>query len=330
MKKLYSVVAVLSAGLSLAQIPTNSLVARYNFDYHPSQPSALFYSDNSGNGNDLCDIDPNSIVYITNGFTNGIGDHSGYYSMVSGLKTCFSNSGFQAGSVSISAWIYITGFQQWNTIACVRINNTTSPYNSVILCTGSYASYKLAFGFTTTGAGETLMTGNTTLSTNVWYHVVATYDETTGNARIYLNGNLEGTISVSPASPIAYTNGFFSIGNIPSGIGSNGFYGQIDNVLYYSRVLTPAEITQIYNTVTTQISQVQNNIAKNIYPIPASNELTIEVEKSTKGKITNILGQNIKEIELTAGTNTIDINDLEKGIYFISFPTGEVKKFSKE
>jgi hypothetical protein len=79
------------------------------------------------------------------------------------------------------------------------------------------------------------------LSVNKWAHVVATYDGAT--QRIYVNGVQDGT-GQAASSNFGTTVAAFTIGPTLSGPGN--FTGSVDDVRVYSRVLSPAEIQQLY------------------------------------------------------------------------------------
>lgn len=90
---------------------------------------------------------------------------------------------------------------------------------------------------------------STTLAINTWYHFVWTHDGVGGRS-IYLNGVLQ---SLTPGGTIgAYTgSGSFSMGNLlwmssPFSY-LNGF---LDDVIFWSSVLTPAQISTLYNSYT--------------------------------------------------------------------------------
>ncbi|NQW42977.1 MAG: M4 family metallopeptidase [Bacteroidetes bacterium] len=73
------------------------------------------------------------------------------------------------------------------------------------------------------------------------------------------------------------------------------------------------------------------SIAKNVavYPNPAQNTLTIEGAAELESiKITDISGRIILKTELSAD-NSIDIQFLKSGIYFIQFSDGSLQKFVK-
>ncbi|MBU2437483.1 MAG: DUF2341 domain-containing protein, partial [Candidatus Omnitrophica bacterium] len=90
------------------------------------------------------------------------------------------------------------------------------------------------------GGGDTPGTSQT-ISTNVWYHAVITYD---GNiAKIYLNGYEEGSAVRSFSTTL--TN--FGIGQMIPPIANHYFNGLIDEVAIYNRALSAEEVKDRYN-----------------------------------------------------------------------------------
>lgn len=57
--------------------------------------------------------------------------------------------------------------------------------------------------------------------------------------------------------------------------------------------------------------------ALRIYPNPASSELYVKSEKNAKVSIIDLTGRCVKEVEATEELTTININDIESGVYFI-------------
>jgi len=89
--------------------------------------------------------------------------------------------------------------------------------------------------------------GNVTLTfnnpqRNYWYHLGLTYDKDSGNARLYVNGELidedTGTGTITSSASTLY---------IGAKMGSQmPFYGIIGDVLIFNRALTPQEIQRNY------------------------------------------------------------------------------------
>lgn len=67
-----------------------------------------------------------------------------------------------------------------------------------------------------------------------------------------------------------------------------------------------------------------------IYPNPASTTLNIEIEKASKIAIVDILGQVKSYHNIETGVNTIDVDHLVPGVYFIQIENGKTVKFLKQ
>jgi len=79
------------------------------------------------------------------------------------------------------------------------------------------------------------------ISTNTWYHLVLTYEDSLKQCKLYVNGieNVSNTGSGTPVNP-----------TVPLWIGkvqTNYWIGTIDEVRFYNRVLTATEIQELYN-----------------------------------------------------------------------------------
>ena len=98
-----------------------------------------------------------------------------------------------------------------------------------------------------------------TISTNVWTHIVGTYDGS--NLKIYLNGSLDNTVSQTGAIPS--TSGSLQIGAANS---ANRFNGQIDEVAIFNRALNSTEIAALYDGSGSSI-RPSNLMATNLGPI---------------------------------------------------------------
>jgi len=98
--------------------------------------------------------------------------------------------------------------------------------------------------------------GNTTLESNIWYHVVFVWDGTT--EYFYLNGALDKSL-VPPLDyqPFNLVTPF-TIGNWYPGTG-NPFAGLIDDVRIYNRALSATEIQALYKTTEAKVNASQNS-----------------------------------------------------------------------
>ena len=67
-----------------------------------------------------------------------------------------------------------------------------------------------------------------------------------------------------------------------------------------------------------------------IYPNPAVNQLNVRLENNSEISIYNIMGQNVINMQGVKGVNTINVNDLTSGVYFISAGTVTTKFIVKK
>jgi hypothetical protein len=89
----------------------------------------------------------------------------------------------------------------------------------------------------------------TTWVSNEWYNVFCTYESSTGTKKLFINGELENSVTGVLGN---YFNTFthFGLGsyNATSSFSpTNGFNGKISTVKVYNRELYPKEILQNYN-----------------------------------------------------------------------------------
>jgi hypothetical protein len=166
-----------------------------------------------------------------------------------------------------------------------------------------------------------------------WEHVVITYDGSV--LKHYKNGQLTGqetlniNINTSTASltfgEIHMANGHWLL-----------FSGKMDDLGYWSRALTQTEITDLYDsnssnecltmTINTGIlstNPVTYNSTVNIYPNPANDQITIDCGNldNVEGwniKITNMLGQEVFSQPMNTQQYIIPLNTWTgQGMYFV-------------
>lgn len=151
---------------------------------------------------------------------------------------CGSDASLRMTSAgTISAWVYQTTSDNYSTVVGNDDFDTDRHgYNFFIRLDGT-VSLELA-----SASAAQSVTSTTAISNNVWNHIVATWDGT--NVHIYVNGNDEGAVSQT-VTPTTNTSSF-KIGN--ASIGSYNYTGRIDEVGVWSRALTGAEVTTLYNS----------------------------------------------------------------------------------
>lgn len=80
---------------------------------------------------------------------------------------------------------------------------------------------------------------------NSWQHIVATFDNTTKEAKIYINGNLDASTTLN-----GFTPNFQNTNNLRIGWGNSddfAFDGKIDEVRIYNRILSAEQIKADYD-----------------------------------------------------------------------------------
>jgi len=151
----------------------------------------------------------------------------------------FSSSTFGTGlsNFSVSAWAKFDGSSAYECIASV------DGLGGRVWQLFQWSSNRgLAFQlFNNSGTGVVTPINSFINASNIWYHVVGTYDGS--NIKLYVDGNLEatvaqtGTIRASTAENLK--------------IGNNGYNeyldGNISNVSLYDKTLTSTEVLKLYN-----------------------------------------------------------------------------------
>jgi hypothetical protein len=188
-----------------------------------------------------------------------------------------------------------------------------------------YINYNKVKFDITINANNNSGTQNSLIQPNTWNHALITRNSSSGLINIYINGILENSFTgyIGPYSNTQKMN-FGRQGS------SNQHFlnGKLDDIGIWNRVLTPAEISQLYNqnqcftnttvtdTLVINVGQLSftnpvtyaNNIT--IAPNPASTQITISfnnITDLTGGTINvvNALGQQVATTPITAsGTNT--------------------------
>lgn len=211
-------------------IPTNGLVA-----YYPFYGNA---NDKSGNGNHGTLMSGATMTANKSGSANGAVDVS------SGYVEIADSASLDLQSFTLSVWF--------------KMEAVPSAFNCLI---GKDYSTAYAIGIDSGGSGDCpapsgatrvmrVYVGNNVkyfdlsdFACDTWYQAAVTYDNSTGNVQLYVNGVLVDTGSIAAGS--------MASNSYPLGIGRDGhngdkFSGIIDEVVVYNRVLSSDEIHILY------------------------------------------------------------------------------------
>ncbi len=137
------------------------------------------------------------------------------------------------GEITLSSWINTRSQPQYLDIITKTGGGTPADY---YLLTGYD---EVQFGFY--AGGYIFHTTSVDLDINTWYHVVATFDDSANNVKIYING-VEELDESETNSPTA-SNDTTKIGG---GWTNEVWDGFLDDVRIYDRVLSAAEVKRLY------------------------------------------------------------------------------------
>ncbi len=151
-------------------------------------------------------------------------------------------------AMTVSAWVKLTTNKSWNT---VMAHLWTAKNGSWDLFTDSTG--RATFGVYDTSQHNSAFNG---LLPGVWYNIVGIYDGT--NANVYVNG-VAGTPASAPGITLDTTGGTGAT-TISQNPGSSTMNGVIDDVRIYNRVLSSAEILQLYNAHQTALNTSSVNL----------------------------------------------------------------------
>ena len=83
---------------------------------------------------------------------------------------------------------------------------------------------------------------------------------------------------------------------------------------------------QLALTTALNLETIYTNESFVVYPNPSENQITFQLLKNQKGILYfyDVLGKNILTKEISENNNTIDIQNLSKGVYYYKFESNKV------
>jgi hypothetical protein len=202
-----------------------------------------FFNDSSGLALYRFENNTNDV----SGNYNGTGYNSVGYS-TGRFGNCYYNSNNSQTYIQIShanLWSYNTSWSVW--IKCNGITEGT------IFANLGDPNADLNMNIAENGrvnvsiVGGSSIQSTTTVNNNNWHQIVGCYS--TSILKVYVNGQLEGTLNNPTISGRSYSVPM-TIGNTSSTGSStmNGaFYGFIDQLRVFNKILSNAEVTNLYN-----------------------------------------------------------------------------------
>ena len=246
MKKL--VFTAFAVGLSLtanfwaqvpSYVPTNGLVGWWPFNGNAN--------DESGNGNNGT-VNGATLTTDRNGVANKAYSFDGVNDFIQCIQSGFSGN----QSMSVSFWIK-SGNGSGHVFS-FGSNGTSG--NDFRILINSYGSCGNSVAFDIYNSG----TAFTTTFNNSWDNYIVTFNSSLGNSvsscSIYKNGIIlsNNCFNVSNVLPNFLNNFPITFGRYHGTIPSDFLLGQLDDIAFWTRVLTNQEITALYNGCGNEIS----------------------------------------------------------------------------
>jgi hypothetical protein len=267
-------------------VPTTGLVGWWPFNGNAN--------DESGNNNNGT---VNGTVLTTDRF--GITNKAYSFDGNADFIDCGNNSSVNiSGSITISSWILANNFDNDHGIVSKMNTSGVCAYN---LVTSSAFSITPLNKLRWDNSCNFLFSN--AITSNNWIHVVVTYDNSTLEKNIYLNGLLSAS-NFSPQSSITLNSDNLFIGaHQPSNDANWSWDGKLDDIGIWNRILTTCEIQNLFTSTspmnTTTASACDNFIwngqtytQSGNYTLPISNCVTESLNLTINSSTSNTINES--------------------------------------
>ena len=312
-------------------------IAHYKFDGN--------LNDETGNFNAADSAGPGSVQYVTgydgtpNGAINFPATEEGWYRVDCGR---FSPS--QEGTVgefTVAFWANWNGNPGHKYEDIIDKRDVWSDSGMVwsIGQHGRWAGKKL--GLWRGGGGDREFGSSDSIKEGQWDHFTITFDINNSIATFYQNGVQYDQGIYAPG--VGY-NAMVYMGCSNTGGVGDSYNGKLDEVGFYSRILTDQEISDLYASYSpSSVEQIGNSIPSEFelaqnYPNPFNPTTNIQFSIPEAGnytlKVYNLLGQEVATLingQINAGTHaaTFDASNLASGIYIYRLSGNNVNLMNK-
>jgi hypothetical protein len=299
-------------------VPTNGLVGYWSFTGN--------VNDESGNGNNCnnpvgnYDNDRNGIAN-SSFYGNGLGPIPGSGMFISSLN----NFPLVNSNRSITVWFKCNLPYPGGNRELFSYGDNTFGTRFGIMLNDSSIGVEYMIGSVLTAF----------IPDNNWHNLTVTYNGTgSSGILLYLDGILKTTNIVNPIGSLNTLNSFIkTIGRLND---IYNFSGNYDDIGIWNRALTQQEITNLYNSVSSNecltmtintgvlsTTPVTYTSSVSIYPNPANDQITIDCGNLAnvsgwKIKITNALGQEVFNQPMNTQQYVVPLNTWSgQGMYFV-------------
>ena len=248
--------------------------------------------------------------------------------------------GFRYKTATASEWIEVSAT---GTTISTTVNNLTAETAYVFKAFATTASGTVEgteMTFTTIAAPIVVVEGEvtTTPATNI------ANTSATLNGALVSAGNSENyTVGFALATVADFTLEDANVQNITSTLNGNTFSQAVNDLVegqtYFYRAYITNEAGTAYGTVETftllgLTDALANQIAVSLYPNPASDNATLDINglnQDAKIVISDLQGRILSQDNINAGTTryTINVSDMTSGVYYIRIITDNVVNTQK-
>ena len=297
-------------GRALSQTEIFEIVKRGNFGKCP--PAACAQTPNglvswfAGEQNALDSRSNNHAA--NNGATFATGKVGQAFNFNGSSKVAVPGAALNLQTITVEAWIQPTSSVGLQTIVSKFEHFSSNlSYNLVLFGTS------LRWQFNTTGLGSPAFDANgAALFDGQFHHVAATYDGAVSN--IYIDGVLVRTDNFAGGALTSSSTPFYIGAARDSGSDAHFFNGRIDEVSIYSRALSTAEISSVYNANSSgKCKPVATNPAANLAGFWTGDgdarDFAGEDQNGTNNGATFAVGRVGQSFRFTADPQNISIPD---------------------
>ncbi|QQR78683.1 MAG: LamG domain-containing protein [Candidatus Moraniibacteriota bacterium] len=147
--------------------------------------------------------------------------------------------------LTVSGWFYRGTATTDDTIVAKRNGITAGDTGYLVFIDD--ATDKLIFE-TSDGTDEYSLTSSAAFTAAGWYHFVVVWDQdSAANSEIYIDGAADGATDAGTIGNIGDLSNALALAIGTESDAANPFDGKIDDIRVYSRALSTAEVTELYN-----------------------------------------------------------------------------------
>ena len=220
---------------------TNSMLVEVWFVRAGSPPIPVSWWPADGNTQDVQD-DNDGTLKNGAGFAPGLADQAFSLDGSDDFVLVANAPNLNPSSITVGAWINpdnVDGFRRIVSKGQALIDLFIGP-DRRLRCILNPQSLQFSC------CGVDVPTSGVRVRSRVWSHVACSYDSTSGQGKVYLNGErVGGVLDLSDDNPLRATPGDFFIGRHWRS-GSSYFDGRIDEVKVFDRALSATEIRGIF------------------------------------------------------------------------------------